>query len=235
VDLMIKRLLPALMLAMAAAGCASHAPLPMAATAQATDLQARAVSLPWTDPSMLSAVDDPADPSDVQVSAKPKDPNVNNIMNFKKVNDGLYRGGLPSKDNLAGLKALGVKTTVTLMGEVPVFDTVLVEREKLWAKSVGIKFIQCEVPTGKVPFSGKPTAQIAADFLKVITDPANQPCFVHCLHGRDRTGTMVAVYRMTYDHLTNQQAFDEMKTFGFNQDHYPALAAFVKAYKPTTP
>lgn len=232
--MMIKRLLPALMLVLAATGCSSRAPLPVAAAAQADDLQARAISLPWTDPSMLSAVDDPAEPFDVQVSAKSKDPNVN-IVNFKKVNDSLYRGGLPSKENLAGLKALGVKTTVTLMGEVPVYDTVMVEREKLWSKSVGIKFIQCQVPTGKVPFSGKPTAQIAADFLKIVTDPANQPCFVHCLHGRDRTGTMVAVYRMTYDHLSNQQAFDEMKTFGFNPDHYPALAAFVKAYKPSTP
>jgi hypothetical protein len=40
---------------------------------------------------------------------------------------------------------------------------------------------------------------------------------------------------MTQDHLTNQQALDEMKTFGFNPSHYPALAAFVQAYKPATP
>jgi protein tyrosine/serine phosphatase len=227
----ITRHLPALLLALALAGCGSQPVALPAASLQAAPVSAQALSLPWVDPSLISNPSDPAEPQDALLS-RSKDPNVD-IVNFKKVNDRLYRGGLPSKDNLRGLKALGVKTTITLMGEVPAFDTVLVEREKLWSKDVGIKFIQVKIPTGKVPFTGKISNAHADAFLKVALDPANQPCFVHCLHGRDRTGTMVAVYRMTQDGLTNQQAFDEMKTFGFNQDHYPALAAFVQSYKPT--
>lgn len=155
------------------------------------------------------------------------------MTRFAKVDAPLYRGSLPSKADLAELKAMGVKTDIDLLGEVPVFDTFLVAREKRWAREVGVKFVQIKIPTGKVPFSGKMNDALADQFLKVVADPANQPCFVHCLHGRDRTGTMAAVYRMARNGYTNAQAEEEMRGFGFSADAYPALAAYVAAYKPS--
>ncbi|MDB5095680.1 MAG: protein tyrosine/serine phosphatase [Cyanobacteria bacterium RYN_339] len=226
------RLLPALLIALALAGCGRPAASGVPATsAEVGSVEAQAFTLPWLHPSQISQPNDPALPEDA-LKSKAGGPNVD-IVNFSKVNDRLYRGGLPSKDNLAGLKALGVKTDITLMGEVPVYDTVIVAREKMWAKDVGVKFVQIKVPTGKIPLTPKISNTYSDAFLKVALDPANQPCFVHCLHGRDRTGTMVATYRITQDHLTNQQAFEEMKTFGFNKDHYPALASFVLNFQPS--
>lgn len=185
------------------------------------------VSLPWVDPTTLSTPDDPAG-TPVIAGA---DTSGIKIVNFKEVHPTLFRGGLPSKDDLVALKKLGVKTDIDLMGEIPAYDTFMVAREKRWAKEAGLNFVQVKVPTGSIPGKAKISQPIADAFLKVALDPANQPCFVHCLHGRDRTGTMVAVYRMTVDGFTNQQALDEMKTFGFNPSHYPSLAAFVQAYK----
>lgn len=181
----------------------------------------------WVNPATLSTPDDPAGVPAIAAA----DPSGITIVNFKEVSPTLYRGGLPSKDDLVALKKLGVKTDIDLMGEVPAYDTFMVAREKRWAKEAGINFVQVKVPTGSIPGKAKISQPIADAFLKVALDPANQPCFVHCLHGRDRTGTMVAVYRMTVDHYTNEQAFDEMKSFGFNPSHYPSLAAFVQAYK----
>lgn len=151
---------------------------------------------------------------------------------FAKVDEPLYRGSLPKEADLRSLKALGIKTDITLMGEVPVFDTFHVAREKRWAKKVGLKFVQVKVPTGKVPLAGKVSDAVATAFLKVVLDPANQPVYFHCLHGRDRTGTMAAVYRIARNGYSNAQAFEEMKSFGFNEKDYPTLAAFVKSYKP---
>ncbi len=52
-------------------------------------------------------------------------------------------------------------------------------------------------------------------FLRIATTPALQPVLVHCRHGSDRTGTMVAVYRIVVDGWTKAQATDEMIHGGF--------------------
>jgi hypothetical protein len=38
---------------------------------------------------------------------------------------------------------------------------------------------------------------------------------------------MVAIYRMTHDGLSGEQALDEMKTFGFKPKDYPFYADYV--------
>ena len=52
-------------------------------------------------------------------------------------------------------------------------------------------------------------------FLRIATTPALQPVLVHCQHGSDRTGTMVAIYRVTHDGWSKAQAIDEMVNGGF--------------------
>ena len=52
-------------------------------------------------------------------------------------------------------------------------------------------------------------------FLRIATTPSMQPVLVHCQHGSDRTGTMVAIYRIVYQGWTKSQATDEMINGGF--------------------
>lgn len=52
-------------------------------------------------------------------------------------------------------------------------------------------------------------------FLRIATTPGLQPVLVHCRHGSDRTGTMVAVYRVVVEGWTKAQAKDEMIHGGF--------------------
>jgi len=54
-----------------------------------------------------------------------------------------------------------------------------------------------------------------AAFLKVVSDPARQPVFVHCRHGSDRTGTMCAVYRIVVQGWSKGEAVLEMTRGGF--------------------
>ena len=53
-------------------------------------------------------------------------------------------------------------------------------------------------------------------FLKVMRDPENHPVFVHCAHGADRTGFMVAAYRVVEQGWTVEEAVAEMHNFGFH-------------------
>ena len=52
-------------------------------------------------------------------------------------------------------------------------------------------------------------------FLKIATDPKRQPLLVHCRHGADRTGTMVAAYRVVVQGWSKDQALAEMQEGGF--------------------
>src|SRR6185369_9100331 len=92
---------------------------------------------------------------------------------------------------------------------------------------VGMKYVAIPMTT-RVP----PTAEQLAQFLKIVNDPASQPVFVHCVGGKHRTGVMTAVYRMTQDAWTPDQAFGEMKQFKFGADFlHPEFKKFVYGYK----
>lgn len=60
-----------------------------------------------------------------------------------------------------------------------------------------------------------PEDEDVVKFLRIATTPALQPMLVHCQHGSDRTGTMVAIYRIAYEGWTKAQATDEMINGGF--------------------
>ena len=48
-----------------------------------------------------------------------------------------------------------------------------------------------------------------------MKDPANGPYLIHCQHGADRTGTMVAMYRMVIQGWPKDKAIDELVNGGY--------------------
>jgi tyrosine-protein phosphatase SIW14 len=54
-----------------------------------------------------------------------------------------------------------------------------------------------------------------------MADSTNYPIFVHCQHGQDRTGVIVALYRIFYEQWTPQAAHDEMMNMGFHPELVP--------------
>lgn len=144
--------------------------------------------------------------------------------NFKKVNDKVFRGGLPTAEQFVALKKLGVRTDVSLMGAIPT-DRKLVAQERQDAEKAGLKFVNLPVAFRE------PTGEFVDKFLDLVQDPANGPVYVHCAHGRDRTGTMIAAYRIAVDGYSGREALDEMLTFGFKPQKYPFFADFVLRFK----
>jgi protein tyrosine/serine phosphatase len=52
-------------------------------------------------------------------------------------------------------------------------------------------------------------------FLKIVTAKTKTPVFVHCFHGSDRTGTMVAMYRIFIQGWSKAEALRELKEGGY--------------------
>ena len=127
------------------------------------------------------------------------------IVNFGKVNDTLYRGAQPDALGIKNLKKLGVKTILNLrMGNEAW------KGEEAEAAANGIVYTN-------VPMDGitRPTHEQIAKALAII-DGLPSPVFVHCKHGCDRAGTIVACYRIRHDRWSSASALQEAEHYGIS-------------------
>lgn len=114
------------------------------------------------------------------------------------------RGGAPSKQGLEALKHLGVKHIVDLR-----IERKGQKEEDDAARALGLK--RTRIPMGREA----PTAAQEKLFLQIIRNAFNEPLFIHCQHGADRTGAMIGIYRVLDCHWTFDQAYAEMRKYGF--------------------
>lgn len=144
------------------------------------------------------------------------------IANFGRVSPMYYRGEQPVGRDYSDLAALGVRTVIDLQGDGDNRD------EAQLVKKAGMTFYRIPMTTRVAP-----TAEEIAEFLRIVTDPVQEPVYVHCKGGRHRTGVMTAIYRIEQDGWSADQAFKEMKQYGFGADFlHPEFKRFVYSYKP---
>jgi len=145
---------------------------------------------------------------------------LSGVANLGKISEVLLRGAQPQKKGFAGLLALGITTIVNL--RQPGRE---VEWERKLAESLGLHFVS-------IPISGwsAPSDAQVAQFLMLFHDPAGQRVFVHCYYGDDRTGVMVASYRIAQQHWTAEHALEEMYSFGFHYYLYPHMESYVRKF-----
>jgi tyrosine-protein phosphatase SIW14 len=142
------------------------------------------------------------------------------LPNFHQVNAQLYRGAQPHDDEgIRQLARLGIKTIINLRGED---DRTRAEQRA--AEALGLHYFNIPLPG----LSRPPTEKVE-QVLALINASANQPVFVHCHHGEDRTGVIVAVYRITHDHWTSERAKAEAKSYGMNRFQF-GMKDFISDY-----
>src|SRR4030095_6173188 len=131
-------------------------------------------------------------------------PSYSELPNFQQVNDKLYRGGQPKTGGLQRLKQLGVKAVINLRD-----DDDRARNEGVEVQSAGLRDFNITVPS-----FGQPADSAVDQALALIEAADNQPVFVHCHRGADRTGVIIAIYRIEQDGWTSEQAKAEAKRFG---------------------
>lgn len=135
---------------------------------------------------------------------KTGDANFKGIPNFHQVNASLFRGGQPEKGALLRLKQIGIKTIINLRD-----DDERAKDEAVEAQAEGLRYFN-------IPFARfeRPSDKEIDDVMKLIYSPDNQPIFIHCKRGADRTGIVVAIYRIEHDGWTSEQAKAEANRYG---------------------
>ncbi len=144
------------------------------------------------------------------------------VRHFAEVDDAIYRGGEPSEAALRELAALHVKLVIDLREK-----GAGTKQEKAEVEALGMQYRNIPLPSLAAPG----VKQIDA-VLALLSNQADLPVFVHCWRGKDRTGTVVACYRIRYDGWTNKEALREASHHGLSYAergmrsfilHFPAM------------
>jgi tyrosine-protein phosphatase SIW14 len=145
--------------------------------------------------------------------------NLPGIPNAGKVSEFLYRGAQPHAAGYRELQHLGISIVVDLRSS-PEEQAA----EQRAVEQLGMEHIA--MPTNG--FFGPTDNQVAA-FLQLLRDNPKRKAFVHCYFGDDRTGVMIAAYRMVEQHWLADQAYNEMRAYHFHR-HLILIGHYVKYF-----
>jgi len=142
------------------------------------------------------------------------------VGNFRQVNEHVYRGAQPTVQGFGNLAKLGVATVLDLRepGQRSA-------DEKRIVQAAGMRYVS-------IPLKGlsAPSMTDITKALSLLEDQSAGPVFVHCRRGADRTGTVLACYRMEHDHWTNQEALTEARKLGMSWVER-AMQSFVLGFR----
>ena len=152
------------------------------------------------------------------------------INNFGQVSGTIYRGAQPTQAQFAELKEIGVAVVLDLREDF--------ERQQEAAACVALGMQHVNVPIGNqnIPIIGElgilpPTKEQVQQAMCILIKwrenmeglPMTRQwaksagfVFIHCAHGADRTGAIVAAYRILHDKWTATQAMTEARHYGIN-------------------
>jgi protein tyrosine/serine phosphatase len=132
-------------------------------------------------------------------------PAQDGIRNFGKVSDTLYRGAEPGEAAFQTFKRLGIKAIIDLRMPGSALKT-----EAAQAHAGGILYTNIPLHG-----TGRPTGDQVNGLLSLL-DTLPAPVFIHCQHGCDRTGTIIACYRIKHDKWSNEAALQEAEKYGLS-------------------
>ena len=145
---------------------------------------------------------------------------VPGINNFGQVTPRLYRGAQPSNKGYDLLQKMGVDIVVNFRNED---DQVAEERRAVETRNM--KYFS-------IPWSATddPSSLQVREFFETLRANPDKRVFVHCQKGADRTGTMIAIYRIATEKWQVTDAVKEMHDYHYHAFWFPHLARYVQGF-----
>lgn len=125
------------------------------------------------------------------------------------VPNAIYRSAAPSSavDMKQTVGGNGIRTIIDLEDG---WSDYPIEQERLWCERNGVQFHNPALSAFEKP----KTAAIRK--IVEMVEAAEKPVLVHCIYGQDRTGLVIAAYRMLKQGWSYEQAYREMVGYGHN-------------------
>lgn len=120
------------------------------------------------------------------------------VHNFYKLNDSIYRSSQPGKKAFVELSQLGFKSVLNLRKD----HTDQIDNTQLQLYEV------------RMNASRFTDTEIVSTLKILLKSP--KPIVVHCMYGADRTGVVLAMYRIIFENWTRQMAIDELMNGGYH-------------------
>ena len=121
------------------------------------------------------------------------------IENFYRIDDEFFRSGNPSSEAFRELEALGIMEVINLQ----TYHNDKDEAEGSAVELHRVKMNAHNIKEGDV-----------IEVLRLIKN-RNGKILVHCKHGSDRTGLIVAMYRIVFQGWSKEDATDELINGGY--------------------
>jgi len=140
---------------------------------------------------------------------QPCDDCIAGVRNFAKVTEKLWRGGQPAQGDpevFRRLAAAGVKTVINLRHDHDDYAALA---------GAGLRYVH--IPMRAWHPESDDVVLFLAELERAMADPGAWPVYVHCAEGKDRTGYMIASYRIVEQGWDADTAIEEMFDFHFNR------------------
>jgi hypothetical protein len=128
---------------------------------------------------------------------------VNYPQNFRHVVESIYAGGAITPEQIPLLQSLGINFVLSLDATMG---------DKIAPALEVAKIQQIYIPL-------EPTSALSDNLKYLLRNLTNimqkQPLYIHCLHGSDRTGLVIAAYRVLKYNWKPEQAINEAKRWGY--------------------
>jgi tyrosine-protein phosphatase SIW14 len=132
------------------------------------------------------------------------------LPRFDQISERLYRGGQPRSGGIRRLSELGINTIINLRG-----TDANTRSDEAEARSLGLNYFN--IP---LPIWGRPNDARVRRILEIVNAPESGRVFVHCRDGIDRTGMIVALYRVQSEGWSTEKATAEAMRCGMRRHQY---------------
>jgi protein tyrosine/serine phosphatase len=134
--------------------------------------------------------------------ADPLAGHAHRVENLHRITPALYRSAQPRRDDIPALKALGIRTVLSLRS----FNS----DERAFRNEHEIALVRVPIDTWAID-----DEKVLRALIAIRQAEQKGPVLIHCWHGADRTGVVAAVYRMALQGWTKEAALQEMFRGGY--------------------
>lgn len=140
---------------------------------------------------------------------------VAGLRNLHRVSDAVYRSAQPDREQFEALvESCGIRSVLNLRRLHHDVDE---------TRGLGLSLFHVPMRAGHIE---------EREILRAmrILRACPKPVLVHCWHGSDRTGCVVAVYRMVFQGWDRERAIAEFKSagLGYHEGWYPNIEAYLR-------